>query len=391
MSPKPHASRLAARMAEIQPFHVMDILARARALETQGRSIIHLEIGEPDFPTPDPVIAAGITALQEGDTYYTPALGLPALRQAIAAYYPHEANVSANRIVVTPGSSGALQLVFGVLLDPGDEVLLADPGYPCNRNFVRLFEGRARLVPVGADSAYQLTAALIKRHWSARTKAVLIASPANPTGTVVPPDEMHRIIDVVHALGGVVIVDEIYHGLTYSLDAQTALLYSPDIFVVNSFSKYYGMTGWRVGWLVAPAGYVGEVDKLAQNIFLAASTPGQHAALAALSHAVQRELAHRRDEFRARRDYLMPALRDLGFDIPVVPEGAFYLYADCSRFTGDSWSFAFDLLDKTGVAITPGRDFGEYRANEHVRFSYANRMENLQEAVQRLSKYLSKR
>lgn len=380
--------RVARRMKDIQPFHVMDILARARALEAQGRSIIHLEIGEPDFPTPAPIVAAGVAALRDGETYYTPALGLPALRSAIARHYPVEAGVSAARVVVTPGSSGALQLVFGTLLDPGDEVLLADPGYPCNRNFVRLFEGRARLIPVGPDSAYQLTADLIAQHWSGNAKAVLIASPANPTGTIVPPAEMGRIIAEVRARAGVVIVDEIYHGLTYAAAAQTALAHSPDVFVVNSFSKFYGMTGWRVGWLVAPTEYIADIDKLAQNIFLAASTPAQHAALAAFDPEVQTELLHRRDEFRARRDYLLPALRDLGFGIPVVPQGAFYLYADCSRFTDDSWTFALDLLEETGVAITPGRDFGDYRAQQHVRFSYANRLENLKEAVRRLGDHL---
>ncbi len=281
---------LATRMAEIEPFHVMAILARARALEAQGRSIVHMEIGEPDFPTATPIVEAGIAALRAGQTHYTPALGLPTLRAAIAASYPDEARPDPARVVVTPGSSGALTLVFGVLINPGDEVLMADPGYPCNRHFVRLFGGRATLVPVDATTSYQLTAALIRQYWTSATRAVLVSSPSNPTGTLVPDSEMAEMVRTVHELGGVLIVDEIYHGLTYGVPARSVLHHSADVFVVNSFSKYYGMTGWRVGWLVAPADYVEAIDRLAQNIFLAASTPAQHAALAAFRPEVLTEL-----------------------------------------------------------------------------------------------------
>lgn len=378
----------ARRLADIEPFHVMAILARARALEAQGRSIIHMEIGEPDFPAAEDIVEAGMAALRAGHTHYTPALGLPALREAIAANYAPVCGVDAARVVVTPGASGALQLVFAALLSPGDRVLLADPGYPCNRHFVRLFEGAATGVPVDAGTAYQLTADLIRRHWTPDTVAVLLASPSNPTGTLVPPAEMARIVETVHELGGVLIVDEIYHGLTYDVDAVSALTYSNDVFVVNSFSKYYGMTGWRLGWIVAPPAYLPALEKLAQNIFLAASTPAQHAALAAFTPAVRRELERRREIFRERRDYLLPALRELGFAIPVVPQGAFYLYADCSRFTDDSERFARELLEQAGVAITPGLDFGRHRARQHVRFSYANTRANLEEGVHRLAQYL---
>ena len=378
----------AQRLENIAPFHVMDILARARAMEAQGRSIIHLEIGEPDFPTADGIVRAGIEALRAGFTHYTPALGLPALREAIAASYPAGARPDADRVAVTPGASGALQLIFAALVNPGDQVLMADPGYPCNRHFVRLFEGEPVSVPVDASTAYQLNAELIRRHWTTRTVAVLLASPSNPTGTLIANDEMAEIVRTVGELGGVLIVDEIYHGLVYEGEAVTALAHSPEVFVVNSFSKYYGMTGWRLGWLVVPPAYMPAIDKLAQNIFLASNTPAQYAALAALTSEVGRELQRRRDVFRERRDFLLPALRELGFGIPLIPQGAFYLYADCTRFTSDSHTFARDLLERTGVAITPGLDFGSHRATGHVRFSYANTLDRLREAAARLGDYL---
>lgn len=378
----------ATRLSKIEPFHVMDILARARAMEARGRSIIHMEIGEPDFPTAPAIVRAGIAALEAGRTHYTPALGLPELRAAIAASYPAHVRPDAARVAVTPGASGALQLIFAALINPGDQVLMADPGYPCNRHFVSLFEGEPRPVPVDASTGYQLNADLVRRHWTERTVAVLLASPSNPTGTLVAPDEMAKISRTVEERGGVLIVDEIYHGLVYGEEAVTALTHSANLFVVNSFSKYYGMTGWRLGWLVAPASHVTAIDKLAQNIFLAASTPAQYAALAAYDAGVQQELRKRREIFRERRDFLLPALRELGFEIPLVPQGAFYLYADCSRFTDDSQAFAVRLLEQAGVAITPGLDFGSHRAARHVRFSYANTLDNLREGVMRLREYL---
>jgi aspartate/methionine/tyrosine aminotransferase len=381
---------IANRMSEIESFHVMAILARARTLEAQGRSIVHMEIGEPDFPTAAPIVEAGIAALRAGQTQYTPSLGLPALRATIAASYPNEVRPDSARVVVTPGSSGALTLVFGVLINPGDEVLMADPGYPCNRHFVSLFEGSATLVPVDASTSYQLTAELIRQHWTSATRAVLISSPSNPTGTLVPESEMAEIVRTVGELGGILIVDELYHGLTYGVQTRSALHYSADLIVINSFSKFYGMTGWRVGWLVAPAVYIEAIDRLAQNIFLAASTPSQYAAIAAFQPEVLTELDKRRDEFHARRDYLLPALRALGFEIPVTPEGAFYLYADSSLLADDSDDFAQRLLEEVGVAITPGRDFGLHVPKRHVRFSYATTRAQLEEGVSRIATFLGR-
>lgn len=387
------ADRLAARMRDIQPFHVMELLARARALEAQGRSIIHLEIGEPDFATPPAVVAAAQQALQAGQTHYTPALGLPALREAISAFYRqrHQVEVSSERIVVTPGASGALLLALGVLVDPGDAVLLADPGYPCNKNFVRFLAGAPLSVPVDAASNFQLTARHIEQHWSTQTKAALVASPSNPTGTVVGADELRAIHAAVAQRGGSLIVDEIYHGLIYGRQDETALAISDQLFVINSFSKYFCMTGWRLGWLVVPPGYVEAVDKLAQNIFLAAPTVSQHAALAAFAPQTIAELEQRRAEYRRRRDFLIPALRQLGFEVPCEPQGAFYIYADCSRLTSDSYPFVLDLLDQSGVAVTPGLDFGANLPQRYVRFSYANSLENLMEAVARIGRFLEER
>jgi len=380
----------ARRMADIAPFHVMALLARARALEAAGRSIIHLEIGEPDFPTAAPIIAAGQRALAESRTRYTAAAGLPELRQAISADYRERygVEVPAQRILITPGASGALQLAAAVLINPGDRVLLADPGYPCNRHFVRLVEGDAVGIPVGPETGYQLTAESVDRYWDERTTAVLLASPANPTGAVIAPGELAAIIALVEARGGRVIMDEIYHGLIYGAPVQTTLAYSERALVVNSFSKYYGMTGWRLGWLAAPDDLVGAAEKLAQNLFLAASTPAQYAALAAFTPEARAIFEERRQQFLARRDFLLPALCELGFHIPVIPDGAFYLYADCSRFTDDSYGFALRLLDETGVAITPGVDFGHHLPNRRLRFAYTNAIPQLAEGVERLQRAL---
>lgn len=385
-------SPLSARAAEIAPFYVMELLARARALEAAGRSIVHMEIGEPDFATPAPIVEAGLHALREGRTHYTPTLGLPALREAISGFYRRRYGVvvAAERIIVTPGASGALQLALAVLVDPGREVLIADPGYPSNRHLVRLFDGKAVGLPVGAGQHFQLTAAQIAAAWTPDSVAVLLASPSNPTGTLVADEQLARIVSEVETRGGRVIVDEIYQGLVYGDAASsTALALSSEVFVVNSFSKYFGMTGWRVGWLVAPEEYVPALDRLAQNMFLAASTPAQYAALAAFRPETLAILETRRREFARRRDYLIPALRELGFDIPVVPGGAFYVYADCRRFTDDSFAFAMALLEKAGVCITPGLDFGTHLPARYLRFAYTTSFEQLQEGVRRLRRYLS--
>jgi len=381
---------VALRMGEIEPFHVMDLLARAKELERQGRSIVHMEIGEPDFATPQPVVEAAQRELAAGEGHYTPALGLPALREAIAAFYleRYGVTVSPERIVITPGASGALLLALGVLLDRDSEVLLADPGYPCNRHFVRFVEGRARGIDVDATSDYQLTAELLRNNWTPQTRAVLLASPSNPTGTLIPDSELSAMAKLAGERGGVLLVDEIYHGLTYGGEASTALSFSDDLFVINSFSKYFCMTGWRLGWLVVPEAYTREVEKLTQNLFIAAPTLSQHAALAAFQPECLAILEQRRQEFQRRRDYLLPALRELGFTIPLTPQGAFYLYANCSRFTGDSYRLASDLLEQAGVAITPGIDFGNNQPGSHLRFAYTTSMEQLKEGVKRIADYL---
>ncbi len=379
----------AARMDGIAPFHVMDILARAQALEAAGRDIIHLEIGEPDFATPKPIVAAGIAALRAGHTHYTGALGLPALREAIAGFYAArwQAAVDPARIVVTPGASGALLLTLGLLAGPGDEVLMADPGYPCNRHFVRFCDARAVTVPVDAGSGFQLTLESVERHATSATRAILIASPSNPTGTAISPDELARIRDWCRAQGVALIVDEIYLALTYDGSEHSAARWD-DVFVINSFSKYFSMTGWRLGWLAAPAWAMPALERLAQNLFLAAATPAQHAALAAFSPAALDELENRKAELRARRDFLLSALRERGFDIPLTPQGAFYLYADCSRLTADSHAFANLLLEQTGIAATPGVDFGSHRAARHIRFAYTQPLPRLADAMTRLDRFL---
>ncbi len=383
---------LARRMAEIEPFHVMDLLAKARQLEAEGRSIVHMEIGEPDFSTPQPVLDAAQQALIAGETHYTPAMGLPDLREAIAGFYRQRygVEVPVRRIVITPGASGALLLALGVLLDRDSEVLLADPGYPCNRHFVRFVEGKARGIEVDASTGYQLNAELLHQHWVKETRAVLLASPSNPTGTVVEKRELASMAALTVERGGAMLVDEIYHGLIYDGDDDTALAVSDELFVINSFSKYFCMTGWRLGWLVVPERYIRDVEKLMQNLFIAAPTLAQYAALAAFEPQNLEILEQRRDIFRQRRDYLLPALRKLGFDIPITPQGAFYLYADCSRFTDDSYRFAMDLLEQAGVAVTPGIDFGTHLPQKHLRFAYTTSLEQLEEGIRRIAVYLGR-
>jgi len=384
--------RLATRMADISAFEAVELFTKARELEAQGRSIIHMEVGEPDFPTPEPILEAGRRALNEGKVHYTPALGIPALRDVISQWYAtrYHVTVPAERIIVTAGGSGALLLTLGVLLSPGDEVLMGDPSYPCNRHFVRALEGRAQPIATGAPSAYQLTAAMVEAHWSPKTVAVIVASPSNPTGTMVSDTEMRAIADAVHARDGRLIVDEIYHGLTYGFDASTALAISDEVFVLNSFSKYFQMTGWRIGWLVAPQAYVREIEKLAQNLFICPPYLAQHAALAAFRPETLAITEARRAEFQRRRDFLLPALTQLGFTVPVTPVGAFYLYTDCSRFSRDSFTFAGELLHQAGVALTPGRDFGFNAPERHLRITYTTSMENLQKGVERLRRFLTR-
>jgi aspartate/methionine/tyrosine aminotransferase len=380
----------ATRLADIEPFRVMEILGRAKAMQATGRDVIHLEVGEPDFPTPEPIVAAGLAALRAGHTHYTPALGLPALREAIVGYYAerYRVPVAPARVAVTPGASGALLLVMAALFDPGDEVLLADPGYPCNRHFARVVEAVGKGVPVGPETRFQLSAELVERHWGPRTRGVLVANPGNPTGTVIPAAELRAIHDVVKRKGGWLIVDEIYHELIYGQDTPSAAALGDEVIVVNSFSKYFLMTGWRLGWLLAPEWLMPDIDKLAQNLFLAAPTPAQHAALAAFSDETRVILEARKMELQQRRDFLLPELERQGFGLPCKPDGAFYVYADISAFSKDAERFAADLLDAVGVAITPGADFGRHGAGTHVRFAYTTSIERIGDALGRVSQFL---
>ncbi|MDP2824990.1 MAG: pyridoxal phosphate-dependent aminotransferase [Sulfuritalea sp.] len=384
---------IAARMAQISPFHVMELMARAQALEAEGRTIIHLEVGEPDFATADPILEAAQRFLSGGHVHYTAALGLRQLREAISGFYHtrYGLDVSPARIVVTAGASGALLLALGVLVNPGDQWLLPDPGYPCNRHFVRLLEGRPVSLAVEAASNYQPTAAQIAESWTDKTRGLLVASPANPTGTLLDLDTMAALAKAVAARGGTLLVDEIYHGLTYGVDAGSALAISDDVFVINSFSKYFGMTGWRLGWLVAPQRYVREIEKLAQNLYIAPSTVAQHAALAAFNPETTTILEARRHDFYLRRDFLLPGLRQLGFKIAAEPHGAFYVYADSSGLAEDSFGLAEQLLLHAGVAATPGLDFGSNAPQHHMRFAYTVDRQQIGEGLARMTAYLNSR
>jgi len=382
--------RSASRLADIAPFHVMELLTRAKQLEAAGRDIIHMEVGEPDFPTPATIVEAAQRAIAGGRMFYTPALGLPELREAISRFYAgrYQVAVPASRIVVTAGASGALTLALACLVEPGSEWLLTDPGYPCNRHFIRAFEGVPVSIPVDAASNFQPTTADLERFWSAKTAGALFASPANPTGTMLSAGEIDALARHVRARDGQLIVDEIYHGLTYEGDAPTALAAGDDIFVIQSFSKYFQMTGWRLGWMVVPERYARDIEKLAQNLFISPSTPAQYGALAAFAPETIGILEQRREEFRRRRDFLAPALADIGFKLTAQPQGAFYIYADCSALTDDSDRFARNLLEAEGVAVTPGLDFGAHSPKRHLRFAYTTDIARLTEAVARIRRFI---
>ena len=382
---------VAKRIDNIQPFHVMKLLARARELQAQGRDVIHLEVGEPDFSTPQPVIDAGQRALAQGKTHYTPALGLPELREALSHWYAERfgIDVSAARIVITPGSSTGLQMLMSALVDPGSKVLLPDPGYPCNRNFVYLCDAEPVSLAVSAENDWIPTPKQVADSWDSNTSVMMVASPANPTGAMLSAQQLEALVQQIRMLGGYLIVDEIYQGLSYETAPATALEFDAEhLFVVNSFSKYFGMTGWRLGWLVVPDFFVPIMDKLAQNIYLSAPTISQYAALQALKPESVAILEQRREEFRRRRDYLYPQLQQLGFTLSQPPQGAFYLYADCSELYDDSFSFCHRLLEEQGVAVTPGKDFGNNRPQQHLRFAYTTTIEKMQRAVERIAEIL---
>ena len=373
-------------------------LAQSAACDPRvgGTPMIFLNIGEPDFTAPPLVREASERAVRDGRTQYTDATGLPALRERIGAWYATRFGLSIDprRIVVTAGASAALQLACLALVDRDDEVLLPDPSYPCNRHFVAAAEGVPVLLPASAEARFQLSAAGGQAAWSARTRGVLLASPSNPPGTSIDPAEMARSVDTVRARGGFTIVDEIYLGLSYDERYGHSALghdtsgHGDDVISINSFSKYFSMTGWRLGWMVVPDALVAPIEKLAQNLYICPSTVAQHAALACFEPESIAIYERRRDEFKARRDYLVPALDAIGLPVPVVPDGAFYAWADCSAHSASSWDFSFDMMRRAHVAITPGRDFGRAAAERFVRLSFANSMPQLQQAVQRLQQAL---
>jgi aspartate/methionine/tyrosine aminotransferase len=376
----------ARRAAEIEPFEVMDVLARAHALEAAGRRVVHMEIGEPDFTAPPAVVEAGVRALRGGLTAYTATLGLPALRETIASHYENKfgMTVEASRIAVTAGASGGLLTAAALYVDAGDEILVPDPGYPGYRHFVRAFEGIARSLPVSAAENFQPTLDMVRAAWGPRTKGLLLGSPSNPTGTLINPEVLGNIAAFIAERRGVLLIDEIYQGLVYGAQPWSAADYPGDVVVINSFSKYFCMTGWRLGWVVLPERAVRGFEKLAQHLFISAPAAAQHAACAAFLPESIAILEDRRKEFGKRRDFLIPALRQAGLAIPAEPRGAFYVYADCGT---DSRRFARELLEKEAVAATPGVDFGRNGTDRFVRFAYTRSMDDLEEAAERIARF----
>jgi aspartate/methionine/tyrosine aminotransferase len=393
--PAARALQLAQRVHAIEPFRVMEMVKAAAELKNAGTDVISMSVGEPDFTAPEPVAVAAIEAIRGGATQYTDSLGLAALRTAIAAHYrtAFGIDIDARRIVVTAGASAGLLLACAALVCEGDEVLMPDPCYPCNRHFVSAFGGKPVLVPTTAQQRYQLTADDVAQRWTPRSRGVIVASPSNPTGTSMTPQQMQQMLAAVRERDGFAIVDEIYQGLSYDQPPVSALNFDSDVITVNSFSKYFSMTGWRLGWLVVPETLVPVFEKLAQNLFICPSTIAQHAALACFDPATIAIYEGRRLEFKRRRDFLVPQLRALGFQVPVMPDGAFYVYADCSEVDhatrGDSAAFALAVLHEAGVAIVPGDDFGYAAPKRHVRFSYATKYERIEEAVSRMARLLA--
>lgn len=386
-------NQLASRLDNIAPFHVMELAKRAAELERQGRHIVHMGIGEPDFTAPPLVVEAAVRAMSDGRMQYTAATGIAALREAIAGHYQrvYGLDIAPSRIIVTAGASAALLLACAALVDRDAEVLMPDPSYPCNRHFVAACEGKAKMIPSGPQERFQLSDAMVRGHWTAATRGVLLASPSNPTGTSITPDELGKIVATVREKQGFTIVDEIYQGLSYDSAPFSALSLGDDIVAINSFSKYFNMTGWRLGWLVVPERLVPQIEKLAQNLFICASSIAQHAALACFVPESLAVYEARKDEFRRRRDYIVPAMCELGFKVPVMPDGAFYVYADCSALSDDADKLAIAMLDEAGVELVPGLDFGPHTARQYIRLSYATSMENLQEAIARLTRFLAAR
>lgn len=382
--------RPAHRIQNILPFHAVEVFKNAQNLAEAGHDIISLGIGEPDFTAPEPVIQALKEAADQGLTQYTPPAGLGALREALAGYYAQafDAPVDPERILITAGASGALNLVCLSVINPGDEILMPDPSYPANQNFVLAAGGVPRLIPTRADDRFHLRAQDIETHWTERTRGVLIASPSNPTGATIGKDNLRALIDAVRARAGFIIMDEIYLGLYYEDKPKSALCLDDDIIIINSFSKYFHMTGWRLGWTILPDWLTPSAEKLTASLSICAPTLAQHAALACFHEDSMAVYEQRRLAFKQRRDYLLPALQDLGFAIPVQPDGAFYIYADISQFSTDSMDFAQRLLHQAHVAVVPGIDFGPHFAKQMLRFSYATPQNLLEQAIERLQRLL---
>jgi len=382
---------LASRTQDILPFRAVEVLKEAMALQASGRDIVSLGIGEPDFTAPPQVVEALERAARAGLSGYSPPQGQPALRHAIADYYAREfgAPVDPDRVLVTSGASGALMLAALAVINPGDEILLPDPCYPANRNFILGAGGVARMIPTSSESRFQLSADDIVRHWGPNTRGVLIASPSNPTGTSIERSELAAIIAAVRERGGVVFMDEIYLGLSFDDKPQSALALDDNVIVINSFSKYFYMTGWRLGWLILPAGMMVAVERMASSLAICAPTLAQHAAVAAFGTEAMRIFEQRRDALRQRRDYLLPAFEEIGLHVPVKPDGAFYIYADISRHAQDSAEFSSRLLHQAGVAAIAGHDFGPTHGKTMMRFSYATGLDRLEEAVHRMTTLLA--
>ncbi|MBK6926627.1 MAG: pyridoxal phosphate-dependent aminotransferase [Comamonadaceae bacterium] len=393
--------KISSRAGRIEPFYVMEVAkaasAMARELAHTDAPMIFLNIGEPDFTAPPQVQEAAVRSIHDGATQYTQATGLLTLRERISGWYATRfgVDIPASRIVVTAGASAALQLACLALIDAGDEILMPDPSYPCNRHFVSAAEGTAVLIPTTAAERFQLSADKVAAAWGPKTRGVLLASPSNPTGTSIDPAELRRIHEVVRSRGGITLIDEIYLGLSHDdTFGHTALAIDDQVISINSFSKYFNMTGWRLGWMVVPETLVPVVERLAQNLFICPSTVAQHAALACFEPESIAEYERRRAEFKARRDFFFPALNAMGLTVPVMPDGAFYAWADCTQAcqtlgVKDSWAFAFELMKRAHVAVTPGRDFGTAETARFVRFSTASSMAQLQTAAQRLRALLA--
>jgi len=378
---------ISTRASRISPFLVMEVLEQAKEKERRGENIIHLEVGEPDFPTPECIKEGALRAIKEGKTHYTHSLGLPELRESIAALYKREyqVDVSPEQIIVTSGTSPAMLLIFLTILNSGDEVILSDPHYSCYPSFITIADGFARYVKVEEKEGFQYVPEAVASEVTGRTKAIIVNSPSNPTGNLLSRERMKKLT----GLGPYIISDEIYHGLVYKGREHTILEFTDRAFVVNGFSKRYAMTGWRLGYIIAPREFVRTIQNLQQNFFISANAFVQWAGIAAI-HQAQDEVALMKKTYDERRVYIIRRLKELGFGIAVEPTGAFYVFANAQRFTSNSLEFAFDLLHRAGVGVCPGVDFGE-NGEGYIRFSYANSLENIAEAMRRIEGYLKEK